>query len=63
MAKDESRGAVKPTGEMYGIENLFIGDASVFPTDLGVNPMITIMAMAMRTAGFILQKLREQHAG
>ena len=48
----------KPTGELRGVRNLFIGDGSVLPSAVGVNPMITIMAMARRTADFVLQSLR-----
>ncbi len=48
----------RPTGELRAARNLFIGDGSVFPTPPGVNPMITIMAMARRTADFVLQALR-----
>ena len=48
----------KPTGQLRSLRNLFIGDASVLPTPPGVNPMITIMAMARRTADFVLQALR-----
>ena len=33
----------------YGIDNLFVCDASVFPTSIGVNPQLTVMALAMRT--------------
>ena len=36
--------------EYYGVRNLFIADASVFPTPIRVNPMITIMALATRAA-------------
>ncbi len=32
------------------IPGLYIGDGSLFPTGLGVNPMITIMALARRVA-------------
>lgn len=35
------------------IKNLFVCDASVFPTALGVNPMLTIMGIAKRTAEYI----------
>lgn len=57
MSNDESSGAVDPTGELYGVKNLFVGDASVFPTSLGANPMITIMSLAKRTSHFIAGKL------
>jgi choline dehydrogenase-like flavoprotein len=32
---------------------LFVADASAFPSASGVNPMITIMAMAHRASRFI----------
>ena len=48
----------KPTGELRAVRNVFIGDASVLPTPPGVNPMITIMAMARRTADFVVDALR-----
>ncbi len=57
MSSDSSVGPTKPTGELYDIENLFIGDACVFPTSPAVNPMIAIMAMARRTAEFVKQRL------
>ena len=48
----------KPTGELRAQENVFIGDGSVLPTPPGVNPMIAIMAMARRTADFVVDALR-----
>ena len=41
-------------GKFHGIENLYIADASLFPTSLGYNPQVTIMALATRNAKFIL---------
>ncbi len=39
----------------HGIENLFIADASVFPTPIRVNPMLTIMALATRAAQMFVE--------
>jgi choline dehydrogenase-like flavoprotein len=36
------------------VEGLFVGDGSLFPTGIGVNPMITVMATARRVARGIL---------
>ena len=36
------------------VRGLWVGDASLFPTALGVNPMITTMAMARRVGRAIL---------
>jgi len=49
--------AAKPTGESHDVRNLWIGDGSLLPTAPGVNPMISIMALAVRTAGFIRERL------
>lgn len=57
MSSDESLGATNSEGEVHGVKNLFIGDASVFPTTLGVNPMITIMSLSKRTSRFIAKRL------
>ena len=39
-----------PWGELHDTKGVWIGDASAFPTASGTNPMITIMALAHRTA-------------
>jgi GMC oxidoreductase len=41
-------------GELHDVTGVWIGDASAFPTAPGVNPMISIMALAHRTAGELL---------
>ncbi|HZW85266.1 MAG TPA: GMC family oxidoreductase, partial [Nitrososphaerales archaeon] len=50
MSSDPAQGPTSPSGELHTVKNLYIGDACVFPTTPAVNPMITIMAMARRTA-------------
>jgi choline dehydrogenase-like flavoprotein len=47
MSGDRTLGVIKPSGESWDIKNLFIADASLFPTSLGVNPQITVMTAAM----------------
>ena len=42
-----------PLGELHDTPGVWVGDASAFPTASGVNPMLTIMARARRTAGAI----------
>ncbi|MFL5709552.1 MAG: GMC oxidoreductase, partial [Chloroflexota bacterium] len=36
------------------VPGLYVGDGSLFPTGIGVNPMITVMALARRVARAIL---------
>ncbi|OON67885.1 GMC family oxidoreductase [Hymenobacter sp. CRA2] len=41
---------VSPTGETYELRGLYVADGSAFPACSGVNPMLTIMALAHYTA-------------
>ena len=50
MSADPALGPTSPSGELHTVRNLFVGDACVFPTTPAVNPMISIMGMARRTA-------------
>lgn len=49
-AADAGQGAIDPDFELYGHENVFVMDASWYPTGLSVNPQITTMASALRAA-------------
>jgi long-chain-alcohol oxidase len=42
---------------VWGIRGLYVADASVFPTASGVNPMLTVMAIAHRAARIIASHL------
>ncbi|GAO13890.1 hypothetical protein UVI_02003940 [Ustilaginoidea virens] len=46
MSADEESGVVDMHGKVWGTSNLYVADASVFPSASGVNPMITTMALA-----------------
>jgi len=50
MGADPSRGVVDHQGRVFGHENLLICDGSVHVTNGGFNPVLTIMATAMRSA-------------
>ncbi|KAG2219589.1 hypothetical protein INT45_004840 [Circinella minor] len=47
--------ACKPTGETWEIKNLYVADASLFPTASGVNPMVTIEACALHVSRNIIK--------
>lgn len=57
MARDPRDGVVNPYGQVFGIQNLYVADASLFPTCLGVNPMESIMTFATRVARHIANTL------
>jgi choline dehydrogenase-like flavoprotein len=47
MGADPETSVVDPEGRVRGWDNLFVSDASVFPTSLGVNPQVTVMALGL----------------
>jgi long-chain-alcohol oxidase len=53
MGADARASVVDPEHRVWGIRGLYVADASVFPTSSGVNPMLTVMAIAHRAAGVI----------
>ena len=55
MSGKKELGVVNQWLESWDIENLFITDASVFPTPIGVNPQITIMTLATWAASHIVE--------
>lgn len=48
MGDDERTSALDPLCRYRGLENLYVVDGSFFPTSGGVNPSLTIAAMALR---------------
>ncbi len=42
-------------GSVNGVDGLYVADASLFPTSVGVNPMMTIVAFAKRVAAGIAE--------
>jgi len=54
MGADPASSVADGRGELHDVKGVWIGDGSAFPTAPGVNPMVTIMSLAHRTAGAIL---------
>jgi long-chain-alcohol oxidase len=55
-------GPIKDTGETWECDNIFVADASCFPTSLGVNPMITVCAMAHMVSRSVMDRLEVKAA-
>ena len=57
---DPTQSVVDAQCRVHGTDNLYIVDASVFPTSGGVNPSLTIAANAIRVADAIGTALRDE---
>ena len=56
MGADASECIVDSDCKVFGFKNLYVCDASIFPSAVGVNPQQTIMALATITANKIIKK-------
>jgi choline dehydrogenase-like flavoprotein len=50
MGNDPRTSVCDKTGRLHGVDNVYVADASTFPTFPGFNPTNTIMANALRVA-------------
>ena len=50
MGTDPASSAVGPDHQTHELPGLYVADASLFPTASGVNPMLSVMALAHRAA-------------
>ena len=53
MGSDPERSVVDAHGESHDVRRLFVGDGSVVPRTLSVNPSLTIMSLASRLAEYL----------
>lgn len=58
MGISPEHSVVDPNGRCWDVEHLYVADGSTLPTSLGVNPQLSIMAMATRIAW----RMREERA-
>ena len=57
VGADPETSVLGPDHEVNGVERLYDADGSAVPTALGVNPQMTIMAMALRAGEIIDARL------
>jgi choline dehydrogenase-like flavoprotein len=56
MSADPRRGVTGSFGEFHGVPGLVVADASLFPGPIGINPMETVIALAMGNARRLLDR-------
>ncbi|GMU59968.1 MAG: hypothetical protein AMXMBFR34_17310 [Myxococcaceae bacterium] len=56
MGRDERTSVTDARGRVHGVQGLVVADASVIPTNLGVNPQHTIMGLAQVFAQALLDE-------
>jgi long-chain-alcohol oxidase len=57
MGTDPATSAVGPDHQTHEVSGVYVADASLFPTAVGVNPMLSVMALAHRAAGRVAARL------
>lgn len=60
MHADSKKGVVDPNCRVQGVYNLYIAGSSVFPTSGHANPMLTIIALAIRLADHVKELMKEK---
>ena len=58
MSDTPSRGVVDGNCKVYSVDNLYVAGSSVFPTTGVSNPTLTIVALTLRLADHLKEKLR-----
>ena len=56
MGRDRNASVTNSFGRVHDTTGLFVCDASLFPSPIGINPAETIQALATRTAAHVLER-------
>jgi gluconate 5-dehydrogenase len=57
MGDDPTTSATNRVGQIHGVTGLYVADNSVLPSIGGTNPTLTTIALAIRTADYIIREL------
>jgi choline dehydrogenase-like flavoprotein len=60
IGSDVRQSVVNEHFQVHGMKNLYIADSSVFPNAPGINPMLSIMALAHRASQSLLAEFGQQ---
>jgi choline dehydrogenase-like flavoprotein len=58
MGTDPKTSVLDPSCKAHDLDNLYVVDASLFPSSAAVNPSLTIMANALRVGDLLAERLR-----
>jgi choline dehydrogenase-like flavoprotein len=58
FGRDPRTSALDPDCRAHEVDNLYVVDASFFPSSGAVNPALTVMANALRVGDHLLGRLR-----
>lgn len=59
MGSSPKKSVVNPEGQVWGVDGLYVSDASVFPSATGVNPMMTVYAISDWISRHVSKSLRK----
>jgi len=62
MGHDPRTSVVDSDCRVHAVDNLYIAGSSVFPTSSQANPTLTIVALSLRLADRLVQKLQPRRA-
>jgi choline dehydrogenase-like flavoprotein len=57
FGNDAATSVLDPSNKVWGVENLYVADASFFPSSAGANPALTVAANALRVADLIADQV------
>jgi choline dehydrogenase-like flavoprotein len=60
MGSDPKKSVVNQWGQSWDVKNLFLTDGAPFPSNADKNPTLTIMALAWRSADYMLAAMKRR---